>query len=130
LVGSFLVSQAAPRDGNTLLDKGTNLFRFVQRRYDSALDLGRVIIELGVAFREDQSGSKVPQERPLVVRIAAEFTAFLSMSHGCSIDSRIGLSSRRRVVTDNALISLSRLTEGDASAWIRRPHTRFVLALL
>ncbi len=86
LVGGLLVPKAASCDRDTLLDKRTNFLRLVERRDDSTLDLRGVRVELGVPLREEQRGGEVLQESPLVTWIAAEFTAFSSMSHGCSID--------------------------------------------
>ena len=70
---------------DALLDQRADFLGLRDRGDDAALDLGRVVVELGVALGEEQGAGQVAQQGPLVAGIAAERAAFSSMSHGIAL---------------------------------------------
>ena len=68
LVGRFLGRQAAAGDRDALLHQRPNFLGLGDRGDDAALDLGLVVVVLGVALGEEQRAGQAAQQGPLMAR--------------------------------------------------------------
>ena len=77
-----------------LFDDGADFLGLFERGDDPPLDLGLVVVVLGVALGQKQGGGQAAQQGPLMAGAAAELASFSSMSHG--VNFRETASSRFR----------------------------------